>query len=290
MSARPTSASALSAPVTRDIGKPRFSTNHDWHSPPANSNSVLRPWFGWMVAVWCVGVLVCSSRPLIRMAHAPAACDGSRFFGNGRSVLAAALSRMSRRLELRRAVQVMHSTLAQVPVVVGYLRPVILLPVNLATSIPPALNWKLDPGTRILAHVRRHDFCRESSANDGWGNVLFFYHPGIWLLSRRIRIEREHCCDDLAVNLLGNRVEYGRALLAIEELRGQSSVLALGAGGSSLLSRVRRIATGTSDRKVASLADRWPAALLGVTLIGVTCFITMHRTVAADDAARVRAS
>ncbi len=192
-------------------------------------------------------------------------------------VLAAAC-RVSRRLGLRRAVPVLRSTLAQVPVVIGYLRPVVLVPVSLMTSIPTRQLEAIL--AHELAHVRRHDFV--VNLLQTLVETLFFYHPAIWWLSRQIRVEREHCCDDLALSVLGNRAEYGRALLAIEELRGQSTVLALGASGGSLVDRIRHIAGVGSDRNAASLVDRWPAALLGIALICLTWVVTMHPTVAAE--------
>ncbi|HET6250682.1 MAG TPA: M56 family metallopeptidase [Tepidisphaeraceae bacterium] len=246
----------------------------------AQIRAVLHPWFGWMVAAWCLGVALCSLRPLFglltlgrlrQLGTSPAADE----------VLAAA-DRMSRRLGLRRAVLVMHSACARAPLVIGYLRPIILIPIGLATGIPARQLQAIL--AHELAHVRRHDFL--VNLLQTLVETLFFYHPGIWLLSRRIRIEREHCCDDLAMELLGSRVEYGRALLAIEEMRGQSGILALGAHGGSLVTRIRRIAAGSSDRKVASLADRWPAALLGLAVIGATCIVALHRSLAADDASR----
>src|SRR5206468_11695885 len=71
--------------------------------------------------------------------------------------------------------------------------------------------------------------------------TVFFYHPAIWWLSNLVRSERENCCDDIAVAMLGNRVEYGRALLALEENRVAETALTVGAGGGSLLARVRRL-------------------------------------------------
>src|SRR4029077_21036278 len=94
--------------------------------------------------------------------------------------------------------------------------------------------------------------------------TLFFYHPAIWWLSRQVRIEREHCCDDLVVALLGNRVEYGRALVAIEQLRGQHALLALGAADGALLSRVRRIANINVES-----ATRRPMSLLSLASLSL---------------------
>ena len=80
-----------------------------------------------------------------------------------------------------------------------------------------------------LAHVRRHDYV--VNILQTLVETLLFYHPAIWWLSREIRIEREHCCDDLVLESLKNRADYCRELLAVEELRGQNRtpLLALGA-------------------------------------------------------------
>ena len=204
--------------------------------------NILRPWFTWIVGGWVIGVLLCSLRPLL----------GWRMLRRLRRVgisppsdeVVAALQRVSQRLGIRRAVQVLHSTLATGPLVVGYLRPVVLLPVSLVTSIPmPQLEAIL---AHELTHIRRHDFLINLAQT--LVETLFFYHPAVWWLSRQIRIEREHCCDDLVVKLLDNGVEYGRALLAIEQFQGQQNVLALGAVDGSLLGRIRRITGNTAHQ------------------------------------------
>lgn len=203
---------------------------------------LLRPWFSWIVGGWLIGVLLCSLRPLLgwrmlrrlrRIGISPPSDD-----------VLAAFTRVSQQLGLRRAVKVFHSTLATGPLVVGYLKPVVLLPVSLVTSIP--LSQLEAILAHELAHIRRHDFI--INLFQTLMETLFFYHPAIWWLSRRIRIEREHCCDDLVVKLFNNGVDYGRALLAIEQLQSQRTVLALGAADGSLLGRIRRISGSTSHQ------------------------------------------
>ncbi|MBI1313696.1 TIGR03067 domain-containing protein [bacterium] len=222
----------------------------------------LQPWLVWIVAAWSCGAVLCSLRPLLgwhtlrRMR-----CVGLSPVSN--DVLAAA-SRISTRLGVRRAVRVLQSALTQVPVVVGYVRPMILLPVSLLTNLPPD-QWEAILAHE-LAHVRRHDFL--INLLQTLAETLFFYHPAVWWLSHRIRIEREHCCDDLVVTLFNNRAEYGRALLAVEELRGHGTVLALGANEGSLLSRIRRIA-GIEVERTPDLFDRWPVALLVLSCLGL---------------------
>lgn len=261
-------------------------TARDGHDPlhPESSRfsraqAVLRPWFTWIVAGWSLGVIVCSLRPLLGWRTL------RRLRRLGTSAVSdevlTAMGRVSRRLGVRRATRVMQSTLAQAPVVVGYLRPVILLPVSLMTDIPTRQLEAIL--AHELAHVRRHDFV--VNLLQTLVETIFFYHPAVWWLSRQIRIEREHCCDDLAVIVLGSRVEYGRALLAVEELRGQRPLLALGAAGGSLLSRIRRIADATPAHRAATWADRWPAALLGLALFGLVCLASVNQKLAAKDEA-----
>ena len=129
------------------------------------------------------------------------------------------LERMAKRLGLARAVEVLQSTLVKTPVVVGYFRPAILLPLCVVTGLPEAqLELIL---AHELAHIRRHDYL--VNLLQTLVETLFFYHPAVWWLSRQIRNERENCCDDVAMAAVGSRADYGRALLAIEELRATST-------------------------------------------------------------------
>jgi HEAT repeat protein len=90
-----------------------------------------------------------------------------------------------------------------------------------------------------LAHVRRHDYLVNLAQTVI--ETLLFYHPAVWWVSRKVRETREHCCDDLAVALCRSRREYVSALLDLEELRGSTPALALGATDGSLLMRGRRL-------------------------------------------------
>lgn len=238
-------------PITETISRPTWSET---------LTAILHPWMAWIVAGWCAGVGLCSLRPLLgwhtlwrlrTVGVAPVSDD-----------IRTALRRVSDRLRLRQTVQVLQSTLSQVPVVVGYLRPVILLPVSLLTNMPPSQLEAIL--AHELAHIRRHDFI--VNLLQTLVETLFFYHPAVWWLSRQIRVEREHCCDDLVVAALDNRVEYGRALLAIEELRGERTLLVLGAHDGSLLSRIRRIVGFHADRTASS---PW------MSLVFVTCLFSV---------------
>lgn len=195
----------------------------------------LRPWMTVLVAAWSLGVVLCSLRPLLGWwtLHRLQTLGVSAVSDD----LAAMFQRASDRIGLRKAVRVLQSTLCQTPMVLGYFRPVVLLPVSLLTRIPPAQLEAIL--AHELAHIRRHDFV--INLLQTLIETLCFYHPAVWWVSHRIRIEREHCCDDLVIAAFNNRTDYGRALLAVEELRGVRPHLALGAADGSLLSRIRRI-------------------------------------------------
>ncbi len=96
------------------------------------------------------------------------------------------------------------------PSLLGVLRPVILLPVStLAGLTPKQLEGIL---AHELAHIRRHDYL--VNLIQRVFETLLFYHPAVWWLSRRIRLEREQCCDDLAAEACGDPVVLARALIS----------------------------------------------------------------------------
>jgi len=137
------------------------------------------------------------------------------------------------------------------PVVIGHLKPVILIPAGLLTNLPA------DQMEAVLlhelAHVRRHDYL--INLMQRWVEALFFYHPGVWWISHVVRIERENCCDDLAVHASGNPLCYAEALAALEESRLPQFHPALAASTGPLLARIQRILqrnAGTGVRGVIS--------------------------------------
>src|ERR1700704_2701870 len=89
-----------------------------------------------------------------------------------------------------------------------------------------------------LAHIRRLDSF--VNAFQVVVETLLFYHPAVWWLNKRIRLERENCCDDTAIALCGNAVEYARALTLMEEWR-VAPVLAMAANRGPLSARIARL-------------------------------------------------
>ena len=193
---------------------------------------VLLPWF---VAAWSLGVLVLSCRLfagwlLIQRLRrtATTALTGP---------WQAKLKELARRVGVSRPLRLLQSAWVEVPTVIGWLRPVILLPASCLTGLTPAQLESIL--AHELAHIRRHDYLINVLQN--LVETLLFYHPAVWWVSRRIRAEREHCCDDLAVKICGDAIEYARALATLEELRPAPAQLVLAAAGAPLLERIRRL-------------------------------------------------
>ena len=162
---------------------------------------------------------------------------------------------LGRRLGIRRAVTLLESAAVAVPAVVGWLRPVVLVPAStLAGLAPRQLEAIL---AHELAHVRRHDYLVNLSRRGGDPALL---PSGRLVGVGSMRHERELCCDDLAVAVCGDRLGYARALVELEGLRGAAPRLALAASGGSLASRVRRLMSAperSSRRPWAAGSSPW---------------------------------
>lgn len=214
----------------------------------------LQSWAPWIAAGWLLGVCFLSLRPVLGMIHiwrlqrkdvAPLAAP-----------LRKAANNLRGRLGVNKTVRFMQSSLVTVPMVAGYLRPFVLLPVSALSGLSVAEIELII--THELAHIRRHDYLLKLM--QAVVETLLFFHPAVWWVSSRVRKEREHCCDDLAVKVCGDRITYARALAKLEESRGVVTVPALAAGGSSLIERIRRIIGHSTS--VTSPRTPWLAGVL----------------------------
>ena len=220
---------------------PRFA-GEGAHAAPASMETatdfreMVRPWVPSLLGVWLAGV------SMLTVWHLMGWVQTRRMTRRGTRPVEEqwelALVRLRRRLGIENAVSLLESASVPVPAVVGWLRPVILVPASAFAGLTPQQLEAIL--AHELAHVRRNDYLvnlLQSAAE-----TLLFYHPAVWWVSRQVRQERESCCDDLAVAVCGDRLGYARALAALEELRMPMPRLALGADGGSLLRRIRRLA------------------------------------------------
>ena len=184
------------------------------------------------------------------------------------------VQRTAARVGASRPVRLVVSSLAEVPMVIGWLRPVILVPVGSLAGLP------LDHMTALLAHelahIRRQDYL--ASILQSVAESLLFYHPAVWWVSQQIRTERELCCDDLAVAACGDVVTYARALAELESQRPPRLSPALAANGGSLLNRVRRLIEPSrpSRNNLPGQGAAWMMSLLWVACVGVATAHAAH--------------
>jgi len=150
---------------------------------------------------------------------------------------AALFDHLRHQMGLQRAVSLYASSRVYVPTVIGWIKPVVLLPISAMSALSTEQIESIL--AHELAHVMRQDYL--VNVIQTLAEILGFYHPAVWWVSRQIRIEREHCCDDLAIQVCGNSVAYARALTHLETTRPQRGVLAMAATGGSLTRRVRRL-------------------------------------------------
>ena len=159
-------------------------------------------------------------------------------------------------------VRVVESALIDTPSVIGLMRPLILLPIAALSSLSPGQVEALL--AHELAHIRRRDYA--VNLLQTVAETLLFFHPAVWWVSSRIREAREHCCDDVAVEVCGEPAAYAAALAELATWRAGGVALSVGATDGPLLMRVRRLLGAPED--ACAPVDRWAGRCGGCTHAG----------------------
>lgn len=231
----PASRVAIGAPL---VGPARSA------SPDGDGN----PYLLWMVEAWFAGVLLLSLRSaggflvverLRRKESAPVAQE----------LVDLCLS-LQQRMGLDRAIRYCQSVRLEAPVVVGWIRPIVLLPMSAISGLSEEQLEAVI--AHELAHIQRHDaFVHLFQVAV---ETLLFYHPAVWWLGKRIRAEREHCCDDTAVRVCGSPVIYAHALTRLAESKSAPQ-LVMAANRSPLVERIARLLGAGSERETFRSAN-----------------------------------
>ena len=197
--------------------------------------AALDPYLPWVLMVWFVGLTVSTVRLSVGLrlalriktvAVSPASESLQQMFAS-----------LKERLCILRPVRLMDSALVQVPTVVGWLRPVVLIPVSCFTGLAEEQIEAIL--CHELAHIRRHDYL--VSVVQSVVEAVLFYHPAVWWVSQQVRRDRECCCDDHAVRIGGNALAYAKALTTLETSRGSYPEVVLGSNGGVLTMRIKRL-------------------------------------------------
>ncbi|HEX2847327.1 MAG TPA: M56 family metallopeptidase [Chitinophagaceae bacterium] len=144
---------------------------------------------------------------------------------------------------IKQMVTAAESGLAKVPMVIGHLKPVILIPVGLITAMPPAEIEAIL--LHELAHIRRRDYLVNLLQN--LVEIVFFFNPAVLWISSLMKAERENCCDDITVEQTNSKAAYIRALLSCQEYQLRASCFAMALGRrKNLLGRVSRMVSSSN--------------------------------------------
>lgn len=212
----------------------------------SDNSGFLTRTFPFLLQLWLVGVAFMGIRMLVELFYLH-----RLRVANVRPVAASwqqHLQELSSQLGLKTPVALMESTRVSSPLLVGWIKPVILLPVGMLSGL--STEQVACILAHELAHVRRLDYLVNllQSAVE----VVLFFNPAVWWISAQIREEREHCCDELAVGVTGDRLTLVKTLAQLEEWRLQNSQLGLAFNGrpQGILGRVQRLLGGESTVRI----------------------------------------
>src|SRR6185503_10098251 len=236
----------------------------------------------WLVALWFAGVLFLSLRFLGGLVVAQRL--KRRRARQSLQQWQEKLSSLRGRLRVSRPVRLCESVLVEVPTVIGWLRPVILVPASALTGLSAEQLEALL--AHELAHIKRYDYLINLIQTAV--ETLLFYHPAVWWLSAQIRQEREHCCDDLAVATCGDVLTYARALAELEQLRSVAPQLAVTANGGALINRIQRLVG--SPARASHRFESWLAGVIALATAFTIFAGAQTQTFSSDDQASKEAS
>ena len=250
-------------------------------APVAESRTVQPSAMLWLVEAWFLGVLLLSLRTagglflIERMRRKEVQPVGGELYER---CLA-----LQRGMGLDRVIQYCECHGLDAPAVLGWFRPVVLLPVRALTGLTEQQIEAVI--AHELAHIRRLD-CFVNLFQIA-AETLLFYHPAVWWVSQGIRAERENCCDDEAISLCGDAVNYARALTLMEEWRTAPRLM-MAANRSPLAQRVVRVLGWEGARggtRVAGLAASF-VCLVGALLAGHAFLGVAHAALGAGTSQR----
>lgn len=152
------------------------------------------------------------------------------------------------------------------PVTMGFIKPVILMPAAMISKMDVQLIEALI--AHELAHIKRFDYLFNFLQN--FIEIILFYHPAVWWISKQIRKERENIADDIAANVLGEPRRLALALQELELFQFSQTQIALGANGGELMSRISRLIRPQNQ----SLG--WKAMLSSVAIVSASLALASH--------------
>ena len=220
-----------------------------------------------VVAIWAIILFV----RLVRLAVHLGTIQRLRYYRASRAdeLWQERVRALATRLGIRKGVALLESSVVRIPMMVGVLKPVILVPLGLLAQLPPSQVEAIL--LHELAHIRRKDYV--INILQSFAEILFFFNPAVLWITSLIREERENCCDDIAVGETRSKKEFIHALVSFQEYK-QSPAYALAFPGSKnhLLDRVKRIVH--HDNKTLNMREK----IYLLVCVFITAGLTMAYT------------
>ena len=174
------------------------------------------------------------------------------------------------KMDLNETISIFESAIAKTPMVIGAIKPVVLIPMGLLTSMTPEQVEAIM--AHELAHIKRKDFM--VNLIQLGTEIIFFFNPFVLWVSSLIRKERELCCDDMAIALTGDKIIYANTLVKCKEYGSPVYSMNFVSGGKPLLNRVKRI-LGLSKSSLSNF-DRFFVGLCFIVLLLTSAILTTN--------------
>ncbi len=211
------------------------------------------------VMIWLVGTTLLLLRLVVGFTHVQS-LKVQQVSPIGTDIQAL-MDNLLEKMQMPATIKLLESARASVPMTIGWIKPVVLLPVGIASGLTiKQLEAIL---AHELAHIKRYDYLVNIFQN--FVEILFFFHPATWIISGKVRDERENCCDDFAVEICGDSLVLAKALTQVASFQQQPRLaMAFGAKRQTFMDRIRRI-IGINDSKPMSYGN-W-IAVLGMVMV-----------------------
>ncbi|MEO6719908.1 MAG: M56 family metallopeptidase [Ferruginibacter sp.] len=217
---------------------PASLVTRDTNSLAAQATSFLNEYAGWIVIAWLL-VITLKCVQLTAGLYGVFQLKRKQTFFAG-EYWANRVIELSEQLQINKKVQLLQSGIAKVPAVIGFFKPVILFPAGLLISLPPSEVEAIL--IHELAHIKRKDFLVNMVQHII--EIIFFFNPAVLWVSSLIKLERENCCDDIALGNTENKRTYINALVSFHGFDAQQAPLlsnAFGERKTHLMDRIKRI-------------------------------------------------
>lgn len=204
--------------------------------------------YRWPIFItWVAGVILYLVRFIVSLGYVEYLSRTSESLNH--SYINPLFTKICTEFGISQEVRIRTSSHVHTPMILGVLKPVILMPVSLVNQLNP------QEAEAILVHELAHFVRKDILVNmiQTVIEAMYYYHPAIWWISANIRVERESCCDELAVAYTGDNISYAKTLVKVQEmyLQGNAPSLALNfskRNDSFFSNRIKRILNMTQTR------------------------------------------